>query len=203
MQGFGVGSGGGSTGTRYSVELPLASDSPAELAGLAADLLAALPAAATTGACIVAASEQVAAAVQAARSSSGRLGSGPVLSLRAACQADSLSGPLLLLAPATSDVSGATIALLASPGRVSCGVMIRQQLQSVLRGQASSSSIYHDTAAATAATSAAIAYFSCVACAFSAPLQQACCTSSDFLAAAIVCTSCYRQHVDFMCSASV
>ncbi|WIA23209.1 hypothetical protein OEZ86_010097 [Tetradesmus obliquus] len=125
-KGFGAGSSGGSTGTRFSVELPLASDSPAELAGLAADLLAALPAAATAGACIVAASEQVAAAVQAARSSSGRQGSGPVLSLRAACQADSLSGPLLLLAPATSDVAlveqlldevwGGPWALVVNPG---------------------------------------------------------------------------------------
>jgi hypothetical protein len=93
------------------VELPLASDSPPELAGLALELMAALPAAATAGACIVAASEQVAAAVQATRSSSssGRQGGGPVLSLRAACQADSLSGPLLLLAPASSDVSFAAV----------------------------------------------------------------------------------------------
>jgi hypothetical protein len=106
-QGFGAAAGSGSPGTRFSVELPLASDSPAELAALAADLMAALPAASTAGACIVCASEQVAAAVQAARSSSssGRQGSGPVLSLRAACQTDSLSGPLLLLAPATSEVS--------------------------------------------------------------------------------------------------
>lgn len=105
-KGFGAAAGSGSPGTRFSVELPLASDSPTELAALAADLMAALPAASTAGACIVCASEQVAAAVQAARSSSsGRQGSGPVLSLRAACQTDSLSGPLLLLAPATSDVA--------------------------------------------------------------------------------------------------
>jgi hypothetical protein len=109
-QGFGAAASSASPGTRFSVELPLASDSPAELAGLALDLLAALPAAATAGANIVCASQQVAAAVQATRSSSsssGRQGDGPVLSLRAACQADSLSGPLLLVAPATSDVSAA------------------------------------------------------------------------------------------------
>lgn len=172
VQGFGAGSSGGSTGTRFSVELPLASDSPAELAGLAADLLAALPAAATAGACIVAASEQVAAAVQAARSSSGRQGSGPVLSLRAACQADSLSGPLLLLAPATSDVSGAAAALLASPGGVSCSVISQAAAASACsascgHAELASSSIYRDTAAATAATSAAIADLFCVTCAFS------------------------------------
>ncbi|KAF6257364.1 hypothetical protein COO60DRAFT_1461188 [Scenedesmus sp. NREL 46B-D3] len=104
-KGFGAAATSSSPGTRFSVELPLASDNPAELAALATDLLAALPAASTAGACIVCASEQLAAAVQAARSSGGRQGGGAVLSLRAACQADSLSGPLLLLAPATSDVA--------------------------------------------------------------------------------------------------
>lgn len=101
MQGFGASSSSSTSSTRFSMELPLPSDSSADVVQLTADVLAKLPAAAAKDACIVFASEQAAAAAAGAlkRSSS-------VLSLRDACRADSLSGPLLLVAPTVADVSG-------------------------------------------------------------------------------------------------
>lgn len=87
--------------TRFSIELPLPGDSPAESAALLADVLGQLPPAATADAVVVCASEATAAAVKGA--AKGRR----VLSLQAACRdAAVLSGPLVLVEPTTADVSG-------------------------------------------------------------------------------------------------
>eukprot|EP00878_Enallax_costatus_P033586 GHUV01037117.1.p1 GENE.GHUV01037117.1~~GHUV01037117.1.p1 ORF type:complete len:338 (+),score=109.67 GHUV01037117.1:124-1137(+) len=99
-KGFG-GSGSSSTapGTRFSIELPLPSDSPPELVELTGDILAKIPTAAS--AWTVFASEQAASAAAQNRV----LQRSKVLSLQQACRVDSLNGPLLLVAPTTADVA--------------------------------------------------------------------------------------------------
>jgi hypothetical protein len=103
IQGFGASSGAAST-TRFTIELPLPSDSPADSAAFVADVLSRLPAAAVADAAVVCASDATAAAV----AGEGRVKSlrgVRVMSLQAACRAQALAGPLVLVEPSTADVS--------------------------------------------------------------------------------------------------
>lgn len=103
LQGFGASSGAASA-TRFTIELPLPADSPAESAAFVADVLTRLPAAAVADAAVVCASDVTAAAVSAAGGMKALRGV-RVMSLSAACRAQALTGPLVLVEPGTADVS--------------------------------------------------------------------------------------------------
>lgn len=103
LQGFGASSGAASA-TRFTVELPLPADSPAELAAFVADVLTRLPAAAVADATVVCASDATTAAVAAAGGVKALHGV-RVMSLTAACRTQALTGPLVLVEPGTADVS--------------------------------------------------------------------------------------------------
>lgn len=100
--GGGGGAGGDAAGNRFSVELPVADTSPAATARLAQEVLtlAGMPTGGKGG-CLV-----VFASAEAAKAAATALGGGAqALELRAACQAEALGGPLLLVAPGIADVS--------------------------------------------------------------------------------------------------
>jgi len=97
----GKGKGFGATSTRanrFAIELPVADMSAAATARLAGAVLAALDLAGRRGCKAVFADPAAAQAAQGALKAE-------VLDLRQACQADALSGPLLLVAPSLADVS--------------------------------------------------------------------------------------------------
>lgn len=106
-QGFAANSGSAAARTRFSIELPLPSDSPSDSAAFLAEVLAKLPPAAAAEAVVVCASEDTAAAAAAAVGGVVKGGKGSrVLSLQSACRSSGLlEGALVLLEPNTADVS--------------------------------------------------------------------------------------------------